>query len=123
VEGGGQIVVTSGTEAANPIINLCERAENKDRRLVLCLAQRFHDAQTVDAAGKYAIEDHHVVLAAGSEKKAIATIIGVCTKPAPAMFPNRDPGSGPAFGCVARSDKLWIIARWIWTRRSRRCFL
>jgi hypothetical protein len=31
--------------------------------------------------------------------------------------------SGPAFGSIVRSDKLWIIVSRVWTAGPRRCLL
>jgi len=38
------------------------------------------------------------------------------------MFLKPEPGSGPASGCVTRSDNLWIRTPGRWTARPRRCF-
>ena len=72
-----EIVVAPSPQAPNAIVDLGQRAKYQDRRLVPCLAQDFDDAEAIGAAGQHAVEDHHVVLAAGREKETIATIIGM----------------------------------------------
>jgi hypothetical protein len=73
----GQIVVAAGPQAADPLVDVAERAQDQDRRLVAGLAQRRDDAEPVDAAGQHAVEHDRVIGLAAGEQQPVPAVVGM----------------------------------------------
>ncbi|MNH04589.1 hypothetical protein D3C79_638890 [compost metagenome] len=71
----GQVVVSAGTQAAHPLIDVGEGADHQDRRSDLEVAQGGDDGQAVDL-GQHAVQGDQVVAARNGFGQAFTAIVG-----------------------------------------------
>ena len=70
----GQIVVATGTQALDPILDVTQRAQHQHRRLIARRAQRRDDRQPVDT-GQHAVDDHGVE---GVVRRTLEPLAALC---------------------------------------------
>ncbi len=76
-EGLGEIVVATGAQALDPLVDVAERAQDQDRGVIVRLAQRIDDGEAIDVARQHAVHDDDVVALADGEEEAVAAVLGV----------------------------------------------
>src|ERR1051326_8311690 len=70
-----EIIVAAGAQAADPVIDLAERADDQDRRGDSFVAQILHDGEPVDV-GKHAIDRHYDIIGGGYAAQRLVTVAG-----------------------------------------------
>src|SRR6185312_2011224 len=71
-----EIVVATGPQAGDAVVDFAERRKNENGSLVALAAKRLDDGETV-APGQHAVDDQHVVVHAGGHGVAGFTVGGV----------------------------------------------